>query len=404
MRIVHLFKESDSAYRRSILFFIFAYFLVMFNYPLIRAASTTVFFEAFGAKSSPVAWLWAVGFLAVSISICNKLQSMFSVQKVFFVASLFSALVFLAGTLGFQSGNKVLAYAPFIWKEIYIVIQVHMLLAYANNFFKKEDFKFILGPIGAIGSIGGILGGLLTSSLSQQQGTYTVMWVGLVMVFLPALSFLMTPVLHKVGEDPKQTPLSTLDTPEVRKYVLYIAMIVALSQFIINIADFKFNLVFEATIHESGARTGYLGYLFTLINLFTFLFQFIVLPLILPRVSEKKYQLFIPLSYFICVFALIGGSGVALGAMAAIYIYFKSADYSLFSAGKEILYQPLKGPQKYGAKYLTDMLMYRFSKALIAAVLIYLQSSTILNVMMISFLCLWLILIVRLFQLHKKLF
>ncbi len=90
--------------------------------------------------------------------------------------------------------------------------------------------------------------------------------------------------------------------------------------------------------------------------------------------------------------------------MAALFIYFKSADYSIFSAGKEILYQPLTSSQKYGAKYLTDMLVYRFSKALIAAVLIYLQSSTILNMMMISFLVIWLILIVKLFKIQHKLF
>ncbi len=405
MRIVQFFKQSDNAFKKSFLFFTVSYFLVIFNYPFVRAASTTIFFEAFGAKSSPVAWLWAVGFLAVTIWACNKLQSKFSVQKVFMIASVFSTLVFIGGTLGYLSGNKFLSYAAFIWKEIYIVVQVHLLLAYANTFFKKEDFKLIIGPFGAIGSLGGIGGGLLTSYLSLNFGTNSVMWVGIVLVFIPALTFFFTPTVALApGEEKKKSPLASLDTPNVRKYVFYIAAIVALTQFIINIADFKFNLVFETSISESAQRTAYLGHVYSLTNLLTFLFQFLLLPFVLPRVSEKNYHLFIPLSYFVCVLALIMGSGVGLLPVAALFIYFKSADYSIFSAGKEILYQPLTSSQKYGAKYLTDMLVYRFSKALIAAVLIYLQSSTILNMMMISFLIIWLILIIKLFKIQHKLF
>jgi AAA family ATP:ADP antiporter len=280
-----------------------------------------------------------------------------------------------------------------------------LILAYANNFFKKEDFKLILGPFGAIGSLGGVLGGMITTGLSQEQGTLFVMWTGVILVFLPALFFLKTPQLTTPDpEEEKKSPLQTLDTPEIRKYVFYIAMIVGLSQFLMNIADFKFNLVLEATVSESADRTAYLGYLFTFTNLLTFIFQFIALPFILPRVSEKKYHLFIPISYFICVIAFIIGQGVGLLPIAALFIYFKASDYSLFSGGKEILYQPLMPKQKYGAKYLTDMLMYRFSKALIAVVLIYMQSSLILNILMIVFLCIWVVLIIKLFKIHSIIF
>jgi AAA family ATP:ADP antiporter len=96
--------------------------------------------------------------------------------------------------------------------------------------------------------------------------------------------------------------------------------------------------------------------------------------------------------------------GEALFATALFYIYLKASDYSLFSGGKELLYQCLRPEQKYGAKYLTDMLVYRFSKALIAAVLIYLHSSSILNVMMTIFLFSWLILVIRIFHMQKKIF
>lgn len=405
MKIIELLKSDDPRYKGHLWFFLGAYFFVLFNYPLVRAASTTMFFEAFGAKSSPVAWLWTVLFLTVSILIINKFQSKHSVQKVFFWASLLSTAFFAISVLGFVFELKYLSAISFIWKEIYIVLQVHLLLAYANNYFKKEEFKLIVGPVGAVGSIGGILGGLLTSYISKGWGTEYVAWFSLIFVILPAILFIYTPNLRTVEEqESSSSPLASLKGKETRSYVLHIALIVMLSQFIINIADFKFNIAFEETIALSSDRTAYLGYIYTWTNFLTFILQFVCLPLLLPRISEKSLHLFIPVSYLICTMGLLfTGAGLLL-PIAAFYTYLKASDYSLFSGGKELLYQPLQPEQKYGAKYLTDMLVYRTSKALIAAVLIYLQTSYILNMMMIAFLLVWLILVIKIFGIHRRLF
>ena len=403
MSFISLLKKSDPSFKKNLLFFFLAYFFVLFNYPLIRASTTSLFFEAYGAKSTPAAWALAVLFLSLSIFVCNRLQKNQNVQKVFMYASLFSALIFFGGNLSHLQENKLFAYLSFIWKEICIVIQVHLLLGYANNFFKKEDFKFLVGPVGAIGSLGGILGGLATSYLSSRYGTRAVLDVGVLFVILPFIFFLGTQSLQSFTEQTK-SPVSSLDTPDLRRYVFLICAMVASAQFIINIADFKFNLAFEKVIPTSDLRTSYLGDVYTWTNALTFLFQFLVLPILLPRITEKRLHLFIPLSYMFCLLLMNLGGHIGLWPIAGLYIYFKAADYSFFSAGKELLYQPLASAQKYGAKYLTDMLVYRASKASIAVLLIYLQSSFILDMMMGAFLLIWLVIVVKLFGLHRKLF
>lgn len=405
MKIIELLKSDDPRYKGHLWFFLGAYFFVLFNYPLVRAASTTMFFEAFGAKSSPVAWLWTVLFLTVSILGLNKFQSRHSVQKVFLWASILSTIFFAVSVLGFAFRWKFLSAVSFIWKEIYIVLQVHLLLAYANNYFHKDEFKLIVGPVGAVGSIGGILGGLLTSYISKGWGTEVVAWFSLLFVILPAILFLYTPNL-RTPEDQKKniSPMASLESKDTKSYVFHIALIVMFSQFIINIADFKFNISFEETISLSSDRTAYLGAIYTWTNFLTFILQFICLPLVLPRISERSLHLFIPISYLVCTMGLLLTTGNFLLPIAAFYTYLKASDYSLFSGGKELLYQPLKPEQKYGAKYLTDMLVYRASKALIAAVLIYLQTSFILNMMMIAFLLVWLVLVIKIFGIHRRLF
>ena len=405
MKIFDILKSDDPRFKGHLWFFLASYFLVLFNYPMVRAASTTMFFEVFGAKSSPTAWLWAVLFLIVSIFVCNKYQARHNVQKVFLWASVFTTLVFGVSVFGYASGIKSLTFASFIWKEIYIVIQIHLILGYANNYFRKDEFKSVVGLVGAVGSIGGILGGLATSYISKNWGTTNVAWFSLFFIFAPALTFLKTPNLKKLEDIKKAvSPLASLKTHDIRMYVLLIGAIVLLTQFIINIADFKFNMAFEAAIPDSSSRTGYLGYVYTWTNAVTFLLQFLFMPYVLPRISERTLHLFIPFSYLVLALSLIFTGAQMLLPVSAFYIYLKASDYSLFSGGKELLYQPLEQEQKYGAKYLTDMFVYRAGKALIAAVLIYIQSPVILNMMMITFLLVWLILVIKLFGIHRKLF
>lgn len=405
MKIFEFLKSRDPQYKRSIWFFLGAYFFVLFNYPLVRATTTTMFFEKYGAKSSPLAWLWTVLFLTASILILNKLQSKFRVQKVFLWVSTFSALLFGASVFGFVYNVRELTFLSFIWKEIYIVLQVHLLLAYLNILVKKEDFKSLIGPVGAAGSIGGVFGGLLTSYISSTFGAINVAWLSLAFVFMPSVFFLFTQSVRKETEKEKApSPLSSLSDRKIQRYVALVASLVMLSQFIINIADFQFNLSFEASIGDTTARTSYLGWVYTWTNLLTFIIQFICLPFILPRVSEKSLHLFLPISYLASLIGLVFATGNLFIPVAIFYIYLKASDYSIFSAGKELLYQPLTPNQKYGAKYLTDMFVYRVSKALIAAVLIYLQTPFILNMMMISCLVLWLIIVVRIFGIHRRLF
>lgn len=404
MKFIELLKNADKDFKRNLGLVFLSYFFVLFNYPLIRASTTSLFFEAFGAKSSPQAWAWAILFLSVSIFVCNRIQKYTSAQMVFACASIFSGLIFLSGDLSVFAGNKMFAYLSFIWKEICIVIQVHLILAFSNTYFKKDEFKRLVGPVGATGSLGGILGGLLTSHLSSSYGTQSVLLTGVLFVLLPVVSFWFTKRVMSDKEEKPKSPVASLDTPELKKYVIYICAIVALTQFIINIADFKFNLAFEAAVPTSDERTSYLGQIYTWTNGLTFIFQFLLMPFILPLVSEKRLHLFIPLSYLVSVIALIMGSQIGLLPIAILYIYFKAADYSFFSAGKELLYQPLQPAQKYGAKYLTDMLMYRSSKGFIALVLIYLQTAFILDMMMVGFLLVWIFLVTRLFKLHRKLF
>ena len=82
----------------------------------------------------------------------------------------------------------------------------------------------------------------------------------------------------------------------------------------------------------------------------------------------------------------------------------KAIDYSLFSSAKEVMYHPLSRLQKYGAKYITDMFVYRLSKALISFVMSFYAAKELgfLNTVQLVCLGLWIICIYLLFKEQKN--
>lgn len=400
MNFLKSLNEFTKEQKESFAYFLLAYFFSLFNYPLIRSATTVHFFEFFGAKSSPYAWLWTVIFLSLAVGLSNFLQSRLSIQRVFLIISSLSAVIFYFTEPMGQI--PYMGYLPFIWKDIYIVLQIHLLLAFINQALNKDLFKKFVGPIGAIGSLGGVIGGLLTSYLSADFGMSWVLIVGSLMVLMPGIFFLKTKNAFKQTDEEgtKTSPLASF-SPEVKRYIFYIALMVAITQFIINIADFQFNLAFEKAVSGKELRTEYLGHLYSIINFFNLVFQFFFVPIILSKVGERTFHFLIPASYLIGQILLVSFGGGVLG-IASFFVYLKASDYSFFVSAKEMLYQPLSSAQKYGAKYITDMLVYRYSKALIALVLIYVQSLFLIDALMIVLLILWILVIIRLFKVYPK--
>jgi len=392
--------------KRNLILVCVSYFLVLFNYSIVRAACTTLFINTYGAKSSPIGWLLAIAVLMIAVSISNRLQALWGFHRTFMAVSAFSAVLFLGAQLALDAGIREGALTLFAWKEVYIVLQVHLLLAYANSWMGKQDFLKWVGPIGAMGGLGGTLGGILTKYLAQNFGTYPTLWVGLGFVLAPALTAI---VLDKIPgstavEKKGESPLSSLDSRALKQYVWSIAIITALSQFVINIADFRFSIIFEETIADSAARTAYLGDVYTITNGLTLVLQLLLLPLGLKFVSERTLHLFIPISYMLCLVLGLGTGAGALLTVSSLYVFMKASDYSIFSSAKELLYHPMKPLQKYGAKYLTDMVVYRAAKASIAVVLLYFQSPLLLNGMMVSFMGIWMLMVILTFKQHRKLF
>ncbi|MBT4790166.1 MAG: MFS transporter [Halobacteriovoraceae bacterium] len=396
----------DARLKKTSFFILLTYFLALFSYPLVRSATGAIFYDVYTANDYSFASFIGVLVLMVMISINNYLQSKIGVHKLYLTTGILSIVTLLVGYIGYKMGFKQMAYVIFAAKEAYIVLLVHICLAFANSTYNLEQFKRLIGPIGAVGSIGGIIGGQLTSYLASTYNTEIVFMVSLLIILFTVLAFYFTgDISHAQLEVTNRSITPIRAIRGVKKYVFLIGAVVALSQFVIFIADLQFNMVFEKVITIKDERTAYFGQFYSYVNIVALFLQFMVLPFLLVRVKLRSIFLFIPLFYFILVFGGLSFGAGSLYIVGSVFVSMKGIDYSLFAAVKDIMYHPLLSLQKFGAKYITDMFVYRVSKALIAFTMaqIAISDMKILTQLQFVFLFLWGIVILFLFKEQKKL-
>lgn len=394
----------DQHKRPVLLWLALTVFALLSGYPLLRSLTTAIFFESAGAKNSPHVWMMTVFVLMASIGLMNRYHHHLKVKGLFHVIG-FITIASLVFSYFFYPRFLVLSYVLYIVKEVYIVLLLHLAIGLLNAVVTVDEAKKYYGFFGALGSIAGIIGGEWTHSFAQSLGSFWIMSLGLLSVVGSMIFFhLASSYNPDTSLQPKSAPQKPLQSLEgVERYVLFIVMIIILSQFIINIANFKFNLLFEVVVSGVEEKTSLLGRLYSAINVISLGVQMLILPWFLTRARLSFVHASIPSVYLLCSalgFMLLGHT---LLAVAAGFVVLKAIDYSLFSAAKEILYFPLTTDQKYGAKYLGDMVFYRFAKGLISFVLIFIQDHTSLNAMLLICLVLWLCLLIPLFKTRDKL-
>ena len=389
------------AEKRNLLFMALSLFFVLFSYPITRSTTTAIFLQSHGAKNSPVVWLYSVLGLTVVIFLFNKFQRFLKVHRLFYSVSILSVLIFSSLSFMFFRGETWAAYPLYVWKEIYIVLMVHLLFGYLTNCMSYKVAKILYGPIGALSSLGGVAGGVYTSYATKSFSTLEILNIGLVPIVLAAVFFSMTDKSININdleksEEKKKNPLSSIG--DVKKYVLLIGLMITLSQFFINLANFKFNILFEKAVTTQIDKTGYLGKLYSMVNLVSFFVQILLIPFLLRFVKLKWVHHGIPLFYLIVSVVCFGLASGTMIFVASAFVIFKGFDYSLFSTAKELLYFPLGPSQKYGAKYINDIVIYRFAKGLISLILIKFQAESLVTFLLYSCLVIWVFLLIPFFK------
>jgi len=398
-----LWGECSGAFKKSFYYFLATFFIILATYPMIRTTTISIFMNHHGGGKTPLVWFYSVVVLSVTIFIYNILYQRFKIQTLFLLTSILSICFFSVGTQLVTSFPWI-AYLLFIWKEVYIVLLIHLALGYLNESIDISFAKLFYGLVGAVGSIGGILGGLLVHKLTYSFSTEQILLFSALPLAVGIFSFWNVRFLKVESKVIKESrsKLSPLESiRDIKKYIFLFVLLLALTQIVLSLANFKFNLLFDQLVPNKEDKTRFLSTLYSLVNAFSLIVQIFIIPYLFRFVSIGKTHLLIPLFYTIIIiigFFLFG----TLFSVGTVFMMLKGSDYSLFNAAKELLYFPLKNIQKTGAKYIVDMVAYRGAKGLISFVLIFLQSETFITVSLFLSLGCWMMLLIPLLRERQK--
>lgn len=378
-----------------------ALFLSFFSYPIVRSTVDALFLNRVGAAKSPLVWLFSVIGLVIAVSFYSYFQKRLKIHGLYLITTIFTLLFFAVALTFFQKSESVIpAYALFIWKEIYMVLFAHMALGHFNTLVDREKAKILYGPMGATGGLAGIIGGYLTGYLTMHLNEYQIIYFGLFFL-IPSLITFWFSQNRTIVENKSEVNLSPLKAVEsVSKYVFMIALMIALSQFCINLANFKFNILLEQIYPDRLEKTRILGNLYGAMGMLTLFIQLFITPLALKYIKGRSIGIFIPALYLLVYMTSFSFGGFI--SVAGLFIVYKGVDYSIFGSAKEILYFPLNITQRYGAKYIVDMVVYRLGKGVISVLLIFVQIPWVIDMMSVIFLVSWILLMIPLFKEEKR--
>lgn len=397
--IHHSFLSIEASKKRDLIIVGVSLFLLLFSYPLVRATTTSLFLNFHGAKASPYAWVFSVICLSVFVTAYNHLQKRMTIQRIFTLTSLLTAALLVLFYYLLKVSN-LWAYPLYVWKEVYIVLMVHTVIGYLNANIPEQTARLIYGPLGAFGSVGGILGALLTSQMTRVWESHYSLFLGAFLIVLTAVIFKKTTIKKfDKKEELKTSPLNSISG--VKSYVALICLVVLLSQFIVNIGNYHFNTFLTEAFTDTESKTEFLGNVYASINFLSLLVQILFIPLILKLIPLGFTHLAIPLVYLV-FYSGASFLGLGLVGISVTFVVFKGLDYSIFSASKELLYYSLTDIQKYGAKYLVDMIVYRMAKGMISIILIIIPFGFIKPLFFVC-IALWLMSLIPLLKKYNSL-
>ncbi len=354
---------------------------LLFGYEFVRSVAQSLFVEAYGTDKLP--WVMTaapVGTLLLIVGY-GRLLSAVGPRLAIILSTAFSAFVLLACHRAILAGFAPATAVLYVFREAYIVLLVEQVWSFLNSTLNDGEGRKLNGLVCGIASLGPIAGGLVVHEFAQHWGSANLLLMAV--VTLVPVGLLSAWSFHLAGEPAPsageaQGRHGHLGWGElVRTPVLSrMAILIILTQTVSTALELHMNIRVKALIPDPDARTAWFGGLYALLNTGAAVFQFIVTPLALRRLSLVTIHSAIPILNGVAVGLALFVPGLA--PAAAAYMTFKILDYSIFRAGKEILYIPLSFDARYRAKEMIDAFGYRLGKGMSSAVFAALRQVRVL--------------------------
>lgn len=349
------------------------------GYELLRSTANTLFVTAYGEHALPaIIALTIVGVTAVTYGY-GRLLSWLGPRRTLHASTALSMLTMLLCYAAIRldpQGTRPVTGVLYIFKESYIVLLIEQCWSFINSKLTRRSAKLLNGLICGIASVGAVSGGLLVRWFSERWGTLQLVPVA-ALATLPAMA-LFEWMYRRYGEPVDQTPAAVhhaghdghrdrdplgLRLFKRERLLVLLILLVATKECMGSLLElgFQFELKHQFLL-AADKQNAYSGTFWAWVNGIAMIFQLFLTPLLLTTVRPRWVHACIPLVHVAVIANFV--LRPSLWSASVALLAFKSLDYSVFRAAKELLYVPLSFDARYRAKELIDVLGNRASKGL----------------------------------------
>jgi AAA family ATP:ADP antiporter len=263
--------------------------------------------------------------------------------------------------------------AFYVWVSVFNLFVVTLFWAFMSDVFNSEQAKRLFAFISVGGSIGAIMGPIITASLVRKLGAPNLILVTAAMLEAGPWCVKFFPADFKRAGDSHKAPGSDQE-PGAEKpvgggimagishiirspYLLGICAFLLLYTITSTIVYFQQSDITGHQFHDHAARTAFFAKIDLSVNTLTIIAQLLITGRLLKWFGVGITLAFLPV---LSVFGFLGiGFMPVLAFLAGFQILRRAANFGVTRPAREVLFTVLRREDKYKAKSFIDTFVYR---------------------------------------------
>lgn len=371
--------NSPALRGRAIVLFINFMFVILAYYQ-VKVASRSLLLEYGGAAAFPYVWIGSALLLVGFIGIYTRLVAQHSRIRVVVGSLLSFALVLVGFHWCLPTGGIVSVVAFYIFVDLFSVVLVEQFWSLANSVTRTGEGHKSYWFIATGGLVGGVAGGVVSSSLLE----FTTMRTVDLLLSCAAL-LIVTAVINiamarraTFREITPERPIALrgagLRAVLGNRYLALIALVVCFSQLAEPLVEYQFLRAIAENYTDTDDRSRFIANFFSVLGFVSIAVNLVLTPLVHRYFGVIAGLAVQPLSLATMTLGFAAQPG--LMTAAAMKIADRGLSYSINRASKEILFIALDPVLTYQAKAWIDMLGYRTFKVLGAGLIVAVTALT----------------------------
>ncbi len=283
----------------------------------------------------------------------------------FFVANLILFWVLLT----FEIKTVIIARVFFVWVSVFNLFAVAVFWSFMADLFTSEQGKRLFGFIGAGGTAGALLGPIITIWLSVPLGPVNLMIAAAAFLELAVFCVyrLERASLVQTGLKPPTENIggsAFAAIPELVRspYMLGIGAWVALLSYAATIIYFEQAHIVSEAVKTAGLQTRIFASIDLAVSVLTLMTQLLVTGRLLGRIGTGLAAAALPAVY-IAGFAALAVMPT-LVVVVTVQIVQRWMNFAIANPARQLFFTVVTREEKYKAKNLIDVVVYRGSDAL----------------------------------------